>query len=486
MITTTRTIEKRRTITESGGALRERDRVLGVPGDVARADRLRQVVELLLDPDPLEAVVVEPLSGGGRCRPPTPVLPVDRALLGQVGVDPVGSRACLRDDDGAERNEERRRTRVAKTTEDDGDGERRAAAGAGCRSRTSGLSVNAITAAVRNRKRTCPSVLAKRNARRSSDGKADELDPARDPDRRSLKVRRAADLSLGSVTPPIVALRGRGPTAGDEARSACATVAPMASPRSRQAARLRERRRRAQQRARRLVVLSVLGGARRRHAALHGLRLERLVARVGADRDRHGVVRRRRRDPAAAAGARVDREPADPAPGRGRGAHGDRVPRLERRLALAPAGRAPGERGLLARLWRRIAGSGRDSPRWYQLEGGPPARTSSTSGRRPGTDVYAPVEGLGHRRQRPRRRRQARRQPDRPAAVRGAVGDGLGDERPARPVDRGRHSRARRVRRSSARPSTSPRSRGRPSPRTRPTAATTSRSPSTRRPARCP
>ena len=41
-------------------ALRERDRVLHVARDVTGADRLGQVVELLLDPDPLEPVVVEP------------------------------------------------------------------------------------------------------------------------------------------------------------------------------------------------------------------------------------------------------------------------------------------------------------------------------------------------------------------------------------------------------------------------------------------
>ena len=49
------------------------------------------------------------------------------------------------------------------------------------------------------------------------------------------------------------------PGGGMSAAATCATVLPMASPRSRQAARLRERRRRAQRRARRLVVLSALG-----------------------------------------------------------------------------------------------------------------------------------------------------------------------------------------------------------------------------------
>ena len=50
-------------------ALRERDRVLHVARDVAGADRLGEVVELLLDPDSLEAVVVEPAPGAGRRRP---------------------------------------------------------------------------------------------------------------------------------------------------------------------------------------------------------------------------------------------------------------------------------------------------------------------------------------------------------------------------------------------------------------------------------
>jgi hypothetical protein len=49
--------------------------------------------------------------------------------------------------------------------------------------------------------------------------------------------------------------------------------------------------------------------------------------------------------------------------------------------------------GLLARLWRHIAGNGRDWPRWYQLEGGPPGTNILDVGTPPGTDVYAPVAG---------------------------------------------------------------------------------------------
>jgi hypothetical protein len=39
------------------------------------------------------------------------------------------------------------------------------------RSRTKGFSVNAMTLAVRNRKRTCPSDFARRNARTSTTGR---------------------------------------------------------------------------------------------------------------------------------------------------------------------------------------------------------------------------------------------------------------------------------------------------------------------------
>ena len=39
-------------------------------------------------------------------------------------------------------------------------------------------------------------------------------------------------------------------------------------------------------------------------------------------------------------------------------------------MELSPVGRQANE-GLLARLWRRIAGSAQAGPVWYQLEGGP-------------------------------------------------------------------------------------------------------------------
>jgi hypothetical protein len=61
-------------------------------------------------------------------------------------------------------------------------------------------------------------------------------------------------------------------------------------------------------------------------------------------------------------------------------------------LSLQPVGRQANE-GLLARLWRSIVGARRESPRWYQLEGGPPGTNVLDVGTVPGTDVYAPVDG---------------------------------------------------------------------------------------------
>ena len=60
-------------------------------------------------------------------------------------------------------------------------------------------------------------------------------------------------------------------------------------------------------------------------------------------------------------------------------------------MELNPVGRQANE-GLLARLWRRIAGSSQDGPVWFQLEGGPGTEVLGV-GALPGTDVYAPVDG---------------------------------------------------------------------------------------------
>lgn len=69
------------------------------------------------------------------------------------------------------------------------------------------------------------------------------------------------------------------------------------------------------------------------------------------------------------------------------GFHGARGDALE----LQPVGRQVNE-GLLARLWRRIAGAPKTGPVWYQLEGSPGTEVVDV-GAVPGTDVYAPVDG---------------------------------------------------------------------------------------------
>lgn len=59
-------------------------------------------------------------------------------------------------------------------------------------------------------------------------------------------------------------------------------------------------------------------------------------------------------------------------------------------IDLKPAGRQANE-GILARLWRRVTGTGGDGPVWYQLGG--PGSGAVVVGVEPGTDVYAPVDG---------------------------------------------------------------------------------------------
>jgi hypothetical protein len=167
----------------------------------------------------------------------------------------------------------------------------------------------------------------------------------------------------------------------------------MASPRSRQAARLRDRRRRAQRRARRLVVLTVLGvlglvtllftafGSSGSSNVAAPIAIETVSpADAAAVRPRPQVL-------ASIGNLRVQLPVAAGAL-TAIGFHGSG----DGSLSLQPVGRQANE-GLLARLWRRIAGNGRQSPRWYQLEGGPAGTNVLDVGTAPGTDVYAPVKG---------------------------------------------------------------------------------------------
>jgi hypothetical protein len=167
----------------------------------------------------------------------------------------------------------------------------------------------------------------------------------------------------------------------------------MASPRSRQAARLRERRRRAQRRARRIVLLSVLGvlavvtllftafGSGGGSSTSPPIAVEP-AAVVGAS-----AVRPRPQVLAVIGNLRLQLPVAAPSL-TAIGFHGSN----DGSLTLQPVGRQANA-GLLERLWRRIAGTSTASPRWYQLEGGPAGTNVLDVGTPPGTDVYAPVKG---------------------------------------------------------------------------------------------
>jgi len=162
----------------------------------------------------------------------------------------------------------------------------------------------------------------------------------------------------------------------------------MATPRSRRAARYRDRRRRAQHRARRLAVIGIVAVL-----ALVSLLLtafgsnspERVAATVDLTPIATGVP------PQPEILATVSnlqiRLPIAGEAVTAIGFHGSDAGAME----LDPVGRQANE-GLLARLWRRIAGSNRQGPVWYQLEGGPGTEVLAV-GAVPGTDVYSPVDG---------------------------------------------------------------------------------------------
>ena len=62
-------------------------------------------------------------------------------------------------------------------------------------------------------------------------------------------------------------------------------------------------------------------------------------------------------------------------------------------LALEPVGEQA-NKGLFARLVRRLAGADKAGLAWYQLGGTGPANAVLNVGAAPGTDVYAPVDGV--------------------------------------------------------------------------------------------
>jgi hypothetical protein len=165
----------------------------------------------------------------------------------------------------------------------------------------------------------------------------------------------------------------------------------MATPRSRQAARLRARRRRAQHRARRIVLLVVV-------VTLLVVTLSLTAFGAGDQKTPRAAA------PTPATGTSTNNAAPSPAmlatvsnlrlqvpiaadAVTGIGFHGRNGGGLE----LQPVGRQANE-GVLARLWRSIAGTPTEGPVWYQLGDGPGTDVVDV-GAAPGTDVYAPVDG---------------------------------------------------------------------------------------------
>jgi hypothetical protein len=165
----------------------------------------------------------------------------------------------------------------------------------------------------------------------------------------------------------------------------------MASPRSRQAARLRERRRRAQRRARLLVLgaaVAALGIATLMLTAFGSGGSASAEPPIALASSADATALRPPPRVLATIGNLHIQLPVAAASLTAIGFHGMN----DGSLSLQPVGRQANA-GILARLWHRIAGSGNDSTRWYQLEGTTAGTNALDVGAAPGTDVYAPVQG---------------------------------------------------------------------------------------------
>src|SRR5918994_3541141 len=274
------------------------------------------------------------------------------------------------------------------------------------RSRTSGLSVHAITLAVRKRKRTCPSFAASRNARTSRTGRTTSwihrgiwivgpgpairwILPLRDaspwfPRRSSIRLRGHSIATIPEGARFAVACRAD--LSANPRRAACyGPNMATATPRSRHAARLRADRRRAQARSRRIAVGVVIAALAIATLALTAFDGETSPA---VSRPAPLPVTSAPPDPQALATVGNLRIQSPVAQG-GVTAVGFHAS-AEGALVLKPVGPQRNE-GLLARLWHRITGASKTGLAWYQLSGGP-LRTLDV-GAVSGTDVYSPVDG---------------------------------------------------------------------------------------------
>jgi hypothetical protein len=161
----------------------------------------------------------------------------------------------------------------------------------------------------------------------------------------------------------------------------------MATPRTRRAARHRARRQRAQHRARRLAVLGIVAALALVTLILtaFGSGSPEPVATTASTPLASGV--QPEPEPLATVGNLQIKLPIAGEAVTAIGFHSAGAGAME----LNPVGRQANE-GLLARLWRRIAGSAQAGPVWYQLDGGPGTEVLDV-GAAPGTDVYSPVDG---------------------------------------------------------------------------------------------
>ena len=364
-------IEKRRRITESAAPCANEIASCAYPETSLGPDRVGQVVELLLELDPLEAVVVEPQLEAVDVRSRRRSCPV--AAFSSVKYASIRSAAerVSVDDDACRARRATRRTQWRRPPT-----RRRRRRPRGSRrrvrSRTSGLSVNAITAAVRNRKARARA-SREQEGEEQEHGQADELDPPRD------RIARSS-VSRSDRSP------ARGARSSREARSrvryrganGLAALPASGAPARTQAPRTTARppSRRCSPCSRALGVVTLLFTA------------------FGSSGSSTGSRRRSRSTPSPS--------PTPPPSGRGRqvlasignlriqlpvaagAAHRDRVPRLERRIALAPAGRPPGERGAAR------------------------AAVAAHRGERPRLAALVPARGWAGRHERARRRRRAR------------------------------------------------------------------------------
>lgn len=161
----------------------------------------------------------------------------------------------------------------------------------------------------------------------------------------------------------------------------------MATPRSRQSARLRARRRRAQRRARRLALFAVVSLLGVVTLLLTAFGSGSPARQEAAAAPRPATVTGTPGPLALATVSNVKLQlPVPESAVTAIGYHGTR----NGALALHPLGRQANE-GLLARLWHRIVGNPLDAPVWYQL--GEPQPHVLNVGAPVGTDVYAPVDG---------------------------------------------------------------------------------------------